>query len=308
VEHKVTAADGRVLAVKEGGDPDGAAVLAFWGTPNSRHIPASAGASAGAHGIRLISYDRPGYGGSDPQPGRTVASCVNDVRAICAALGISRFAAWGGSGGGPHALACAALLPDMVAAVAPIASLAPFGAAGLDWFAGMGQHNVDSNTLAVTDPAGILERAEKEREMLLAAGPEDLLAAMATLLSPADAAVLTGELAEQMKLAFDDGLAPGAEGWAEDTAASVAPWGFSVAAVTVPVLVLHGREDRFSPFGHGEWLAAHVPGAEAWLFDHDGHLTLFENRMDDVHAWLLSHLQRDRPRGAVSWPMDPTGF
>src|SRR6202051_4122253 len=138
MEHRIKAPDGRTLAVQEGGDPNGTPVLAHNGTPNSRQLYARHVVDAAARGIRLISYDRPGYGESDPQPGRTVASAADDVRTICSALGISRLATWGVSGGGPHVLACAALLPDLVAAAAPLASLAPHPGEGVGLVAGVG--------------------------------------------------------------------------------------------------------------------------------------------------------------------------
>lgn len=290
MEHRIKTQDGRTLAVREGGDPDGKPVLAHNGTPNSRHLYAPHAADAAARGIRLISYDRPGYGESDPQPGRTIASCADDVRAICAALGISRLATWGVSGGGPHVLACAALLPDLVAAAASLASPAPYPAEGLDWFAGMGQENVDDFKLMMSDRAAAWAKAEKDRAEMLSASAADLHTQFASLLTPTDAAVMTGELADYLMFCVSDGLAPGVEGWAEDGWAMIEPWGFSVAGITVPVLVVHGREDQFVPFGHGEWLAARVPGAEARLLDHDGHLTLTESRIGEVHAWLLSRL------------------
>jgi pimeloyl-ACP methyl ester carboxylesterase len=290
MEHRIKTPDGRTLAVQEGGDPDGKPVLAHNGTPNSRQLYAPHVIDAAARGIRLISYDRPGYGESSPQPGRTIASAADDVRAICSALGISRIAAWGVSGGGPHVLACAALLPDLVAAAASLASLAPYPAAGLDWFAGMGQENVDDFKLAIADPAASRAKAEQDRAGMLSASAEDLHTQFATLLSPTDAAVLTGAVAEYLALCVRDGLAPGVEGWVEDGLAMAGPWGFSVADITVPVLVMHGREDQFVPFGHGQWLAAHIPGAQARLLDHDGHLTLTESRIGEVHSWLLARL------------------
>jgi pimeloyl-ACP methyl ester carboxylesterase len=143
------------------------------GTPNSRHLFAPVAADAAARGLRLIGYDRPGYGGSTPQPGRTVAGCAADVRAICAELGIARLAMWGISGGGPHLLACAALLPDLVVAAASLASLAPSGAEGLDWFDGMGQDNVDDFKLQQTDKAAARAKLEAEREANLAASGEE---------------------------------------------------------------------------------------------------------------------------------------
>ena len=142
MQRTVQTPDGRVLAVEEAGDPAGRPVLVHNGTPNSRHLYGPDTVDAAERGLRLIGYDRPGYGGSSPQPGRTVADCADDVRAICAALGIDRLAMWGASGGGPHVLACAALLPDLVTAAASIASLAPFDARRARLFRrhGAGEH------------------------------------------------------------------------------------------------------------------------------------------------------------------------
>jgi len=126
------------------------------------------------HGIRLISYDRPGYGGSTPQPGRSVADCAEDVRAIAQALGLPRLGVWGLSGGGPHALACAALLPDLVAAVSVIGSIAPYGAPGLDYFAGMGTSNVDEIKLYLSDPASSREKARQDRLDALQRTPDQI--------------------------------------------------------------------------------------------------------------------------------------
>ena len=152
-EHRVAVGDGRVLQVLERGHPDGKPVLVHNGTPSSRLIYEPDVRLAERQGIRLISYDRPGYGGSTAKPGRTVADCAQDVRAIAARLGIERLAIWGISGGGPHALACAALLPDLVPAVGVLASVAPWGADGLDYFAGMGELNADDMRLFLEDRA-----------------------------------------------------------------------------------------------------------------------------------------------------------
>jgi len=290
MERTVRTPDGRTLAVEESGDPAGRPVLVHMGTPNSRHLYGPNAADAAGRGLRLISYDRPGYGGSTPHPGRTVADCAGDVRAICAELGIGRLAMWGISGGGPHVLACAALLPDLVTAAAALASLAPYGAEGLDFFAGMGQDNVDDMRLALADEAASRAKAEKDREEMLNTPPEEMAKAMESLLTPTDAAVLSGELAGYLASSTQDGLAPGSEGWFEDGCMITKPWGFDLASISVPVLLLHGREDMFVPFGHGEWLAAHIPGVEARLTDDDGHLTLLQNRIPEVHAWLAGHL------------------
>ncbi len=289
MQRTVRTPDGRTLAVEEGGDPAGRPVLAHMGTPNSRHLYGPHERDAADRGLRLISYDRPGYGGSSPRPGRSVADCADDVRAICTELGIDRLAMWGVSGGGPHVLACAALLPDLVTAAASLASLAPFDADGLDYFAGMGQDNVDDTRLYFTNEAAARAQTDEAREGFLGASPEDLASGMASLLSPVDAALAGGELSEFMASAMKDGLAPGSQGWWDDNC-MVRPWGFGLAAIAVPVLLLHGKHDQFVPFGHGEWLAAHIPGVEARLLADDGHLTLLENRIPEVHAWLADHL------------------
>jgi pimeloyl-ACP methyl ester carboxylesterase len=291
MERTVQTADGRTLAVQENGDLDGIPVLVHMGSPNSRHMYRPISADATARGLRLISYDRPGYGGSSPSPGRSVANCAADARAICTALGVDRAAMWGISGGGPHVLACAALLPDLVVAAASLASLAPYGAAGLDWFAGMGKDNADDFLLMQEDVAASRAKMHDDWEKALATPVEDMAKGMESLLTPTDAAALTGELAEYLSWSMKDGLAPGDEGWWEDSVAFSEPWGFDLDQISVPVLVVHGREDMFVPFGHGEWLAAHVPGAEAWLLDNDGHVTLLENRIGEVHAWLADHMK-----------------
>ncbi len=289
VEHAVRTPDGRTLAVEDSGDPAGRPVLVHMGTPNSRLLFGPNVRDAAARGLRLISYDRPGYGRSSPQPGRTVADCAGDVRAICAGLGIDRLVMWGISGGGPHVLACAALLPDLVTAAASLASPAPYGAEGLDYFAGMGELNVDDTRLFLADEAAAKAKLEQDREEILSTPPADAAKAIESLLSPTDAAALRGELAEYLVASERDGLAPGSQGWWDDNC-MVKPWGFDLAAITIPVLLLHGRQDRFVPFGHGEWLAAHIPGVEARLLDDDGHLTLMKNRIPEVHAWLSGHL------------------
>ena len=152
----------------------------------------------------------------------------------------------------------------------------------------MGQGNVDDMRLFFTDEAAAWAKTEKDREEVLATSPENAAKAMESLLTPTDAAVLRDELAEYLIASQRDGLSPGSQGWWDDNC-TVRPWGFDLASITVPVLLLHGRQDMFVPFGHGEWLAAHIPGVEARLLDNDGHLTLLQNRVPEVHAWLSEH-------------------
>jgi pimeloyl-ACP methyl ester carboxylesterase len=277
-----------VLAVEDRGDPAGRPVLVHAGTPGCRYLYDPHVRDAAERGLRLIGYDRPGYGESSPLPGRSVADCAADVRAICAELGIDRLGIWGISGGGPHALACAALLPDLVSAAATLACQAPPDAEGLDYFAGMGQLNVDDIKLFHSDPVAARAHLDEERQQILATPAEDAASGMESLLTPTDAAALHGELAEYVTRSMHDGLAPGSQGWWDDNCLNM-PWGFDLADIAVPVLLMHGRQDMFVPFGHGQWLAAHIPGVDARLLDNDGHLTLMQNRVPEVHAWLASH-------------------
>ncbi len=291
MERSVQTPDGRTLAVEDSGDPAGRPVLVHMGTPNSRLLFGPHVADAVDRGLRLIGYDRPGYGGSSPHPGRTVADCAADVRAICAALGIGRLAMWGISGGGPHVLACAALLPDLVVAAASLASPAPYEAEGLDWFAGMGEDNVEDVKLTKADPEAARAKTEEDREAILAASAEDLASAVQSLLTPVDAAALVGDVAEYLTQVNHAGLAPGSEGWwADGVAMDSSDWGFDLTKISIPVLLIHGRHDRFVPFSHGEWLAGQIPGVEARLLDNDGHITLLKNRIPEVHAWLSARL------------------
>ena len=284
----VSTPDGRELCVESGGDPAGPVVLVHGGTPNSRHLATPWLSDAETRGIHLVSYDRPGYGDSTPRPGRTVADCAADVRAIAAALGTDHLASWGISGGGPHVLACAALLPDLVYAAAALASLAPYGAPDLDYFAGMGQDNVDDIKLFLDDPKAAREKATRDRDVYLSLTPDLLEMGLASLLSPEDAAVLNPGVASFLIDSAKDGLAPGVDGWWDDQAAHVGHWGFDVATIGIPVQLWHGAADKFVPFPHGQWLAGHIPGVEAHLTDTDGHLTLFA-RVPEVHEWLLGH-------------------
>ena len=163
MEHDLTTPDGRALKVLERGARDGQPVLVHNGTPSSRLLFDRDVELAERQGIRLISYDRPGYGDSSPQPGRTIADCVQDVRTIAAALQIERLPVWGISGGGPHALACAALATELVPAVASLAAPAPWNAPGLDYFEGMGEMNIEDFKLMLNDPAAARAKYETDR-------------------------------------------------------------------------------------------------------------------------------------------------
>jgi pimeloyl-ACP methyl ester carboxylesterase len=283
----VTTPDGRTLTVREGGDPGGVPVLTISGTPGSSTLFAAHVRDAEERGVRLFSYDRPGYGGSSRHAGRAAAGCAADIAAVCDELGLDRICVWGISGGGPHALAAAALLPGRVAAAASLASVAPYDADGLDWLAGMGELNVEEFGVIFEGEDAHRAAMEEQREGLLAAKPEDLVEQWGTLLGPADREVATGEFAAELLEHMRAGLEPGGDGWLDDDLAFVKPWGFDVASIRIPVLLWQGEQDKFVPFGHGVWLAERIPGVDARLTAEDGHLTLAQRRIPEVHAWLV---------------------
>ena len=254
---------GRELCLEMAGEPDGKPILIHSGLPMSRRLYGGWIADAEKKGIRLIGYDRPGYGGSTAHPGYTVASGAQDVRAIAEALGHDRLGIWGISGGGPYALGSAALLPDVVVAAAAVASLAPYGVEGFDFYAGMGEDNVEGFQQFFSDPeASRLDLREGAAE-IVASTPEQFAADLESLVSPADAEVLTGDLLRWLTETHQVALAGGDQGWWDDGAAKLTGWGFDLGGIAVPVKVWHGRQDRFVPVQHGQWLAASVPGAEA---------------------------------------------
>ena len=264
-ESDVACNDGRTLHVydtRTGATANRLPVLWHHGTPNTGAPPEPLFAAADHHGIDWISYDRPGYGGSTPRAGRDIASAADDVASIADALGIDRFAVMGHSGGAPHALACAALLPTRVLAAVCASGPAPFGADGLDWFAGM------ADASAAELGAAAAGRTALEDHIATAEFDPDVF-------TPADQAALAGAwswLARVAGLAVEAGLG----GMVDDNLAYVAPWGFDPGQVSPPVLFLHGGQDRMVPSSHATWLAGQVACAEVWVRPDDGHVSILD--------------------------------
>ena len=270
---QVRAPDGRQLDVELSGNGDGY-VLTHTGTPSSGELFDSMIADGSARGLRHITYSRPGYGRSDRHAGRTVADCATDVVAILDALEVERCMTIGWSGGGPHALACAALLPDRVGAVATIASVAPRGAEGLDWLDGMGEENLEEFAAAEAGPEALESCLSTFADGWSQVTGEAIRREFGDLVSAVDAAVLSGELADHTALTTRNAFISGVWGWFDDDIACLGDWGFDLAAIGRPVTVWQGREDRFVPPAHAEWLASHIPGARLELRADEGHLSL----------------------------------
>jgi pimeloyl-ACP methyl ester carboxylesterase len=258
-EQDVRLANGRVLRVLDTGAANGPPVVAFHGTPASRRLHPAWVAAAQDAGLRLISYDRPGYGSSTPQPGRTMVDTAADVADVANELGVDRFAVWGTSGGSPHALACAAGLADRVVAAAALASYAPYDAAGLDFFAGMPEGGSQLLKLATAGRGALQQVLPQAAEAVRVGTPEQWVAQMSPMMSPSDRAVVDAELAAAILADWREGLTPGVDGWVDDYLALLAPWGIDLGSVRVPVSLWFGEQDLAMPAAHGRWLADAIP-------------------------------------------------
>lgn len=209
-----------------------------------------------------------------------------DVRAIADALGVERFAVWGHSGGGHHALACAAVLPPRVVAVAALASDAPYTevtAEGGDWFRGMSDWHAQYYRWVLEDPSKLDALSPPEEPTR-----EQFRERLSSILSDVDRAALTDEMVDFAIASDVEAQRDGMAGARDDTLAQLRPWGFDLRSVHAPLQLWQGQQDRFVPFAFGQWLAAHLPEAEAHLEPNEGHLTMFEHRIPEVHEWLAA--------------------
>jgi pimeloyl-ACP methyl ester carboxylesterase len=238
------------------------------GSPQTGRLPDRLREAATERGVRLLSAGRPSYGGSSPQPGRTVGDAADDVVALLDAAGVAQAVAMGASGGGPHGLAGVGLRPDRVVAAVSLAGPAPH-TEDFDWFAG-------KNGLRI----GAQGRAARAAYAAVAEFDENSFTA-------ADYAALAGSWAS---MGADAGRAgkESPDGLIDDDVALARPWGFDVAQLAGPVLLVHGRADRVIPFAHSAWLLDHLPDAELWVRPRDGHISVLE-AVPVALDWLLAH-------------------
>lgn len=270
----VVLADGRLLAYEEWGDPADHPVFLLHGTPGSRLTPRPDDAALRRLGVRLVTYDRPGYGRSDRQPGRRIAFAARDVAALADHLGLDRFSVAGGSGGGPHALACAALLPERVVRAAAMVSLAPYGP---QWFAGMAEQNVVKFRAALHGRQELASALEHD-VALIRKDPEAFLDEVTADLAPAERVSLSagGPLRDMCAANLAEGVRTSADGWLDDGLAFVGPWGFRPSAIPVPVLLWYGADDMLIPPDHARRLATEIPDATLEVHPSVGHFAAFQ--------------------------------
>ena len=273
----MTAPDGREVAFAVWGDPAGFPVLALHGMPGCRLSRWPDEELYGSLGVCCVTHDRAGYGRSSRRRGRRVVDEVDDVGLIADELGFERFGVTGGSGGGPHALACAARFSDRVIRAICAVGVAPYGPPGLDdeaWFAGMAPENVKEFRSALQGEEVLvpdLQRLQAKFEALVAVDPSSVFDDYG--LSDSDKAQLARpERVQIIRESTAEWAVNGVYGWADDGLAFTRPWGFNVSEITVPVLIKYGITDVLVPRAHGEWLAAHVPGCIVKIDDDAGHL------------------------------------
>jgi pimeloyl-ACP methyl ester carboxylesterase len=278
MDRRVETSDGRALLVSDLGEPTGPAILSFHGSGMGRTVFPPYLDDARERGVRVLSYDRPGLGGSTRHAGYRVVDCAEDVAAIARALELERLAVWGISGGGPFALACACRLPELVWAAASVESVAP----------------EDGSDASVDARWADLEAARADYAERAAADVErsaDLAASIEYYFSddlcPADVAALRGPVGAWFAADALDALAVGGDGWFDENFARDHDWGFDLTDISVSVLIMHGRKDIWVDPSEASRLAQAIPGSELRLCDDDGHLSLV-NRLPEVTDWLLA--------------------
>jgi pimeloyl-ACP methyl ester carboxylesterase len=272
---QLVAVDGRALVCAEWGDRGGFPVFLLHGTPGSRLLREPDESRYAKVGARVITYDRPGYGGSDRRRGRRVVDCVEDVLAIADALELNRFAVVGVSGGGPHSLAVAACVPERVTRAACNVGVAPFDTPDFDWFEGMDPLNVAEFGWAVEGEDVLRRELEREAAEMLARMDVDPSKMMGDdwQLPDSDRAVLAeAEVREMIRQGMTEAFRSDVSGWVDDDLCVTRPWGFDVDQIRVPTRIVYGVDDVLVPARHGEWLARNVPNAEVVVEEHRGHM------------------------------------
>jgi pimeloyl-ACP methyl ester carboxylesterase len=283
---ELTLAGGRRLRFELYGGSNGPIVFLAHDTPGCRLALGPDDSTLDRLGARLVGYDRPGYGGSDRQPGRSVAAAADDVSAIADALDVATFAVYGIGGGGPHALACAALLSDRVIRVAALAGPAPPGADGLDWLAGMSKSTVEEFTAAQAGPEALATELEPAMTRLREQPAAFLDALEAELPEPDRIELAQPATRVRVAAGVVEALRGGPHGWVDDDLAMLRPWGFDPAAITAPTMLWYGAQDVLTPVGHGDWLHQAIPGSTYVRATELAHFGAYAAQ-DHALSWLL---------------------
>ena len=284
----LTLPDGRQLDVFVEGRPKDMPLLYFHGTPSSGVPSAGMVSAITDRGLRYVAWSRPGYGDSTRKAGRSIADVADDAAAVLDWLGAERAYPFGWSGGGPHAMAVAARLPERIVAAATMGGVAPYPAEGIDWFEGMGPENIEEFGASLEGPEALIafkERAWPQWRDITGAEVAD---AFGGLIDDVDRGSLTGDFAEDVAASSREGLRNGYWGWFDDDMAFNRPWGFELADIRVPVHIWQGGHDKMVPYAHGQWLAANCGSACPHLYPEHGHLTLVVDSIGPILDELIA--------------------
>jgi pimeloyl-ACP methyl ester carboxylesterase len=284
----IPAADGRKLDVMLGGADTGPGLVLHHGTPSDASLWSGWDGVAAARSLRLVAISRPGYATSTRQPKRRIVDVADDVAAVSRALKLPWFVTAGWSGGGPHALACAARSGDRCRAVATLAGVGAYEMDDLDFLDGMGPENIDEFGAALSSEDELREWLERNAPGLREVNGRGLAAAFGGLVPPVDKDALSGSFADRMAASYRRGLARGFDGWIDDDLAFINDWGFDLSAITTPATIWQGDLDLMVPFAHGAWLANHIPRATARFAPGHGHISLLASYAEAVVDDLIS--------------------
>jgi pimeloyl-ACP methyl ester carboxylesterase len=268
---------GRTIAYTDIGAPSGPCVLFFHGAPSSRLRLAYLEPALRSDGVRVISPDRPGYGRSSPQPGRSLSDWPADVAALADAVGCERFVVAGHSSGGAYAVACAAYLQGRVSAGMLLGGVTDMG-----WPAAWEGYLEDE--AALMRLAG--EEAVKEACVRrYGADGSRFLTASNWEMPEADLQLYADEVTAQLLgKARAEAFRQGVEGYAQDMVVQGRPWPFDAAAITAPFHVLHGERDTLLPLAHSRHTAALIPGANLEVLPGHGHFSILSELSRGVAA------------------------
>jgi pimeloyl-ACP methyl ester carboxylesterase len=286
----LTLADGRTIEYFDGGEQSGRALVFHHGTPGSSLPNPDVIEAVTARGLRYISLSRPGYGNSSRKLGRQIIDVVADTKAVLDALGITEMFVYGWSGGGPHALACAARLPGVKAA-AVLSGVGPYGVPNFDFLNGMGSENIVEFGYALEGIEVLTPYLNQARTSLQSVTSSGLANELESILPPIDVRYINEGFGEYYVDSMNDGLKVSADGWIDDSLAFCAEWGFELKEIDVPVMIWQGTEDLMVPYAHGEWLAQAVPNATAALLRDEGHISILVGKFDEIIEQLLASEQ-----------------
>lgn len=272
--------DGRFLEYFDNGIASTSAIVFHHGTPGHGHTWSAWLEVAAARGIRALAYSRAGYGISDRNEGRTIASNNSDIRELLDSFGIRDFISIGWSGGGPHALATTTLAGCKGAIT--LAGVGAYGVDDLDFLAGMGPENEEEFSEALKGEAAIATWMDTNASVFKNVTGEMIREVFGGLIGDADKAILQGDFAEENATSIRKGLAVSFDGWIDDDIAFVQPWGLDLSAIKVPVQIWQGDDDFMVPHAHSYWLEKHIPGSQLNFVPGHGHISLVVTHREEI--------------------------